>query len=116
MADDSATGSPSGLTGLTINDTTYRTRLTRKFRGRKAWAPPDPRRVEAFIPGAIREVFVAPGQRIARGAPLLVLEAMKMQNTVGAPSDLTVTRVHVAPGAVVAKGQLLLEVEPDPAR
>jgi biotin carboxyl carrier protein len=106
MADDPK------LSRLTVDDTVYETRLTRKYRERRRWSPPDPTVVLAFIPGAIRRIDVTAGQRVGRGEPLLVLEAMKMLNTIEAPRDLVVRRVAVAPNEIVAKGQLLLQVEP----
>ena len=51
------------------------------------------------------------GQRVKHGDPLLVLEAMKMQNTVDAPRDGLVRVVAVGAGSVVTKGQLLVELE-----
>jgi biotin carboxyl carrier protein len=96
---------------LIIDDTAYETRVTRKFARRKPYAPKDPKRVAAFIPGVIRALHVAPGDRVRKGQGLLVLEAMKMQNDVAAAEEATVKAVLVAPGDTVAKGQLLIEFE-----
>ncbi|WP_243322789.1 acetyl-CoA carboxylase biotin carboxyl carrier protein subunit [Geothrix sp. SG200] len=93
---------------LTLNDTVYETAHTRKYTLRKAYTPRDPGRITAFIPGLVLEVLVKPGDLVRRGQSLLVLEAMKMQNHVAAPSDGTVLDVTAAPGATVAKGQLLV--------
>lgn len=64
--------------------------------------------VRAVMPGIVREVLVAPGTAVARGTPLLILEAMKMQNEVRADADGTVADVHVRPGVAVAKGDPLV--------
>ncbi len=96
---------------LIVDDTSYQTRLTRKHLLRKVYIPPDPRRVTAFIPGVIRQVFVAPGKKVRRGEPLLTLEAMKMQNPLPVPHDGVVKVVHVKVGDKVAKDQLLVEFE-----
>ena len=68
-------------------------------------------RVKAPIPGQIVRVFVAPGQGVEPGQPLLVIEAMKMENEILAPRAGTVAAVNVAPGRGVALGELLLEIE-----
>lgn len=96
---------------LVIDDTAYRTAHTAKFALRKPYAPPNIRQVTAFIPGLILEVRVRPGQKVTRGQPLLVLEAMKMRNDVVAPLDGTVKSLEVEKGQVVAKGQILVHFE-----
>ena len=68
-------------------------------------------RVKAPIPGQIVRVFVEPGRAVEPGEPLLVLEAMKMENEILAPRAGTVAAVNVAPGRGVALGELLLEIE-----
>jgi biotin carboxyl carrier protein len=59
------------------------------------------------IAGVVVSVFAFPGQRLRRDDPVLVIEAMKMQTTIGAPLDGTVDAVHVAPGQSVKPGQPL---------
>jgi glutaconyl-CoA/methylmalonyl-CoA decarboxylase subunit gamma len=99
------------VTTLVIGDTAYETTLTRKFLLRKRYEPSDPRLVIAHIPGVIQAVRVKPGDAVRRGAPLLVLEAMKMANDLTAPLDGTVRAVHVHTGQMVARGECLLELE-----
>jgi biotin carboxyl carrier protein len=76
-----------------------------------ARGPQGPRLVRAVMPGIVREVTVAPGQAVERAQPLLILEAMKMQNEVRAPEPGTVRAVFVAKGDTVEKGARLLEIE-----
>ena len=64
----------------------------------------------AVLAGNIFKVHVTPGQKIAEGDPLLVVEAMKMETTVSAPSSGTVTDVYVSEGDVVAVGDPLVAV------
>jgi biotin carboxyl carrier protein len=96
---------------LHVDGTDYGTQLTRKFRERKPWIRRDPRRVRSFIPGLILEVLVRPGDPVRRGQGIAILEAMKMQNEVLATADGVVRAVHVEPGQLVAKGELLAELD-----
>ncbi len=73
--------------------------------------PGGPRVVRSVMPGIVREVLVAEGAAVAAKAPLLVLEAMKMQNEVRADRPGRVARLHVAPGTTVAKGDPLVTLE-----
>lgn len=67
-----------------------------------------PRVIRSVMPGIVREVLVAEGAAVAEKAPLLVLEAMKMQNEVRADRAGRVERLHVAPGSTVARGDPLV--------
>jgi biotin carboxyl carrier protein len=67
--------------------------------------------VKAPMPGLVISVVVEPGQIVAKGDPLLILEAMKMENVLKASSDGRVKNVLVQKGVAVEKGQLLLELE-----
>jgi biotin carboxyl carrier protein len=98
-------------TTLEVDDTAYETALTRKFARRARYAPRDPRKVLCFIPGVVRKVHVKPGQRVRCGDHLLVLEAMKMENDISSPADGTVKEIVAAPGQMVTKGQVLIELE-----
>lgn len=64
---------------------------------------------KAPMPGLVLKVLVEPGQRVSAGDPLLVLEAMKMENELRAPVDGLVAGVHVSEGDAVGKGALLIE-------
>ena len=67
----------------------------------------------APLPGTIMSIAVAPGARVERGQELLVLEAMKMKNTIRAPQAGVVAEVLVRDGQTVRHGDLLLRIEPD---
>ena len=69
----------------------------------------------APMPGAVVSVAVEPGAEVAAGAPVLVLEAMKMQHTVAAPHAGTVTEIPVAVGDQVAAGDVLAVVQQEEA-
>ncbi len=68
-------------------------------------------RLEAPIPGKVVAVKVAEGDRVEPGQPLVVLEAMKMENELAAEREGTVSRVHVEPGMAVEAGMVLVELE-----
>ncbi len=63
------------------------------------------------MPGHILSVAVAKGDTVKKGAPLLVMEAMKMEMTLSAPCDGVVAELNAATGARVAEGVLLLRLE-----
>ncbi len=67
----------------------------------------------APMPGTVASVAVEVGDAVTAGSPVLVLEAMKMQHTVSAPTDGVLTRLDVRPGAQVAAGEVLAVVEPE---
>jgi oxaloacetate decarboxylase alpha subunit len=67
--------------------------------------------VNAVLAGNIFKVNVAPGDVVAQGDPLLVVEAMKMETEVVAPKAGTVTQVSVAVGDVVAVGDALVAID-----
>lgn len=67
--------------------------------------------VKAPMPGLVLNIMVEPGQAVQKGDPLLILEAMKMENVIKAAGDGQVKAVKVQQGAAVDKGQLLLEME-----
>jgi biotin carboxyl carrier protein len=68
-------------------------------------------RVKAPIPGQITQVLVQVGQEVASGQPLLILEAMKMENEIRAPRPGRVKLLNAAPGRRVALNELLVEIE-----
>jgi len=64
------------------------------------------------LPGTIVAIHVAAGQRVARGAPLVTVEAMKMEHTLTAPHDGIVTRLAFGLTERVAAGAVLVELSP----
>jgi len=65
----------------------------------------------APMPGTVLRVLVSPGDRVAAGQTLVLLEAMKMELAVAAPGDGTVAAVHVEAGQLVQAGAALAEIE-----
>jgi pyruvate carboxylase len=70
----------------------------------------NPTHIAAPMPGMVAAVAVKPGQKVAKGSPLLSVEAMKMETAITAERDATVIRLHVAPGDRVDAKDLLLEL------
>lgn len=68
-------------------------------------------RVKAQMPGKIVRVLVAAGQTIEKDQPLLVMEAMKMENEIRSTAAGVVASVKVAPGQAVETGAELLTIE-----
>jgi len=94
---------------LIIGGATYTTRLNYKFRNRETWRRPDVRKVEAVIPGTIQNIMVKEGAEVIQGTPLMILEAMKMENKVLSPIDGVIKKINVLEGEMVPKAHILLE-------
>jgi biotin carboxyl carrier protein len=71
--------------------------------------------LKAPMPGLVLRVDVAPGQNVAAGTGVIVLEAMKMENELKAVGTGVVRSVRVSAGEAVEKGQVLIEFEADHA-
>ncbi|XUW90764.1 acetyl/propionyl/methylcrotonyl-CoA carboxylase subunit alpha [Burkholderia sp. M6-3] len=68
-------------------------------------------RLTAPMPGKVIAVLVEPGAVVEKGTPLIVMEAMKMEHTIGAPAAGTVSEVLYAVGDQVADGAQLLVLD-----
>lgn len=67
--------------------------------------------IKAPMPGLVLEISVQEGQEVKEGDKLLVLEAMKMENSITNPADAVIKKIKVMAGKVVEKGQVLIEFE-----
>jgi len=67
--------------------------------------------ISASMPGRIVRVLCEVGAKVSANSPLIVIEAMKMQNELCAKSDAIVRAVHVGVGQNVERGALLIEFE-----
>jgi glutaconyl-CoA/methylmalonyl-CoA decarboxylase subunit gamma len=68
------------------------------------------RTLVAPLPGRIVKVAVKPGDRVEKGATLLVIEAMKMENEFKAGASGTIAEVRVEPGQAVNGGDVLIVI------
>jgi len=89
----------------------YKTKLTRKFRERKPWIPPNNNHILAVIPGTILDIKVKEGQKLKEGETILILEAMKMANSITMPFSATIDKIHVEDGEVVRKNHIMVEIK-----
>ncbi len=67
--------------------------------------------VHASMPGLVVKISVQVGHGVKRGEPLLILEAMKMENEIRAPRDGVVSEITAIQGRPVEKGDLLVTLE-----
>lgn len=67
--------------------------------------------LKAPMPGLVLDILAEVGQSFEKGTPLLILEAMKMENIIKATGEGVVKSITVNKGDAVDKGQVLLELE-----
>lgn len=67
--------------------------------------------VKAPMPGLLLEVNVSIGDEVKEGQTLLILEAMKMENSLTSPRNGTIKNIAIEKGSTVAKNDLLIEFE-----
>jgi biotin carboxyl carrier protein len=67
--------------------------------------------VKAPIPGSIFKIEVIPGQAVKRGDTLLIMESMKMENSILAKKDGIVGAIYVQLGQTVLQGEPLVDLE-----
>jgi pyruvate carboxylase len=75
-------------------------------------ANPDvPGEVGATLSGKVVKILVAKGDKVEKGDPIIVTEAMKMETTLTAPVSGTIKEIATAPGTPIESGDLLLVIE-----
>lgn len=89
----------------------YKTLLTKKYMNRKAWVDPNPFEIQSAIPGTIIEIFAKEGEIVKEGAPLLILEAMKMLNRFEMPFTARIKKIYIEVGNRIPKDSLMIELE-----
>ena len=67
--------------------------------------------MSAPMPGVVLKVVVSQGQQVAKGAPLVILEAMKMEHVISAPRDGTVAAINCKEGELVQPGNDLIALQ-----
>ena len=66
--------------------------------------------MSAPMPGVVLKILTSKGQQVTKGAPLLILEAMKMEHVLAAPRDGTVAAVNCREGELVQPGSDLIDL------
>lgn len=99
------------LVDFAVTARKYKTNLTRKFKERKVWTTPSPYEIYSYIPGTVIEIFVKEGKLAKEGDPLLILEAMKMQNRVEIPFSARIKKINIKKGDRIPKDFLMIELE-----
>ncbi len=95
------------------------TRVAATLNGRRRWSRKDeggrsgsgPQRLAAPMPGKVVRVLVKAGDPVTSRQPVVVVEAMKMENELRATRDGTVAEIHVREGMSVDAGALLLVIQ-----
>ena len=67
--------------------------------------------MSAPMPGVVLKILTEVGQEVTRGMPLVILEAMKMEHVIAAPSDGTVVAINCREGELVQPGTDLIELK-----
>ncbi|WP_066218714.1 acetyl-CoA carboxylase biotin carboxyl carrier protein subunit [Formosa haliotis] len=102
---------------ITINNTLYKVKISTdldeliKQMGFEIGASQHIDSIKAPMPGLILDLHVKVGDHITTNTPILILEAMKMENSILSPRDGVVKSVAVTQGNTVDKGDLLIEFE-----
>jgi biotin carboxyl carrier protein len=65
--------------------------------------------IKAPMPGMVLKILVKDGDEVKKGDPLLVLEAMKMENILKSPTDGVIKKIAALTGVAVEKNQLLIQ-------
>lgn len=68
--------------------------------------------IKAPMPGLVLEIDVTEGQSVFEGDKILILEAMKMENSIVIPGNAIIKKILVANGQAVERGQVLVELGP----
>ncbi|NNE54413.1 MAG: acetyl-CoA carboxylase biotin carboxyl carrier protein subunit [Flavobacteriales bacterium] len=102
---------------LTLNGKPFTVSLTDKYDallaelGMENLNASQDKSIKAPMPGLVLDVNVKVGQEVDSNDPILILEAMKMENVIKSPGPGTVSQIHVSKGETVDKNFVLIEFE-----
>lgn len=103
-----------GKRQIKVNDTIYETETISKFDellkslGMEKGGAGIVNELKAPMPGLVLHIDVKPGDQLQKGDRVLVLEAMKMENVIKAPADVTIASIEVEKGKTVDKNQVMV--------
>lgn len=81
--------------------------LLRMF-GIRSFPVPKVNELKSPMPGLVVQILVKEGDTLSKGDPVVVLEAMKMENVLKSPADVVVKSIHAEPGKAVEKNAVLV--------
>ncbi len=67
--------------------------------------------IKSVMPGRVAKILVREGEEVGPGTPLVILEAMKMENEIRSPGSGVVRRIHVSEGIAVGNGDVLVTLD-----
>jgi biotin carboxyl carrier protein len=67
--------------------------------------------IKAPMPGLVVNILVKEGDIIKKGDALVTLEAMKMENIIKSPADVTIKKINISKGLALEKGQVMIEFQ-----
>ncbi len=71
----------------------------------------DASEIKTAMPGKVVRIIATPGTEVKKGEPVIVVEAMKMQNEMKSPKDGVIKEIRFAEGATVNSGDILAVIE-----
>lgn len=110
--DVTVTAGPEGRAVVRVGARPFHVVLNpgRRRHGRPDQAGDGPQRIAAPMPGKVVRILVRPGDVVGARQPLIVVEAMKMENELRAGHDGTVAEIFVTEGASVEAGARLMDI------
>ena len=84
--------------------------LLKKF-GIQSFPAPKVNELKSPMPGLVVQILVKEGDTLTKGDPIVVLEAMKMENVLKAPAEVRIKSIHAEPGKAVEKNAVLVRFE-----
>lgn len=102
---------------IRVNGLSYETELIDKYDelikslGMESMTKVEIKELKSPMPGLVIKIDVKPGDVIAKGDPIMILEAMKMENIIKSRGEGTIAEVYVKEGIAVEKNELLVRFE-----
>lgn len=96
---------------LIVHGEKYKTLFTEKYKNRKKWEEPNPKKFYSDIPGTVIKIYVEEGQNVKEGDLMMVLEAMKMKNKIYFPENGVVKKIYINEDQKIPKDFLMIEMK-----
>ena len=99
---------------IRVNGVEYKAELSDKYDdlikslGMEAMTKVTIKELKSPMPGLVISLEAKPGDSVKKGEPLMILEAMKMENVIKAKADVEIAEIHVKEGQAVEKNELLI--------